>query len=72
MVTMRAKIQRIVIAEHVGVTVTLWTSIWEVLGLNLCRDTSYPEFFPWFSLVPPGKCQNRDSIRQRALFPNNF
>lgn len=39
--------------EQSCVTATIWTRIREVLGLNICWATGYPDFgFPSFSSIP--------------------
>jgi hypothetical protein len=40
--------------KHIGqgIFVTLWTSVWEVLGLNLYPDTNCPESFFFFRVFP--------------------
>jgi hypothetical protein len=46
-----------------------WTCIWEVLGLNLDQDTSYPDwdFSLWFFSVFPEKCQDSIPVRPWLL-----
>jgi hypothetical protein len=59
-------------AERVRTAVTLWSSIWEGFGLNLGRDTSYPQFLSPFSSVPPGKDRDNTSITTRSLPSRSF
>jgi hypothetical protein len=42
-----------------GRVVTLLLHIWKVPDSNLSLETSYPEV-SWFSLVPPGECQDNN------------
>jgi hypothetical protein len=43
------------VAEQAGVTVTLYTFIWEVFGMNL-RQGMASLRLSWFYSVLPGKC----------------
>jgi hypothetical protein len=44
------------LSEQVGVAVTIWTCIWEVLGSNLNHHTGYHELgIYWLASAPPGK-----------------
>jgi hypothetical protein len=60
-------------SEQGSVSVTLQTSIREVLGSNLGRDTGCPEWgvscFPTF---PSYKCQSSTSNRPRPLHFTSF
>jgi quinol-cytochrome oxidoreductase complex cytochrome b subunit len=48
---------------------TFLLCIREVPGLDLNLETGYPDWgFLWFSLVPPGKCQDR-TLNYATFFP---
>jgi hypothetical protein len=57
--------------EQVGVAVTVQTYIREVLYSNLGRDTDYPDW-GFFSSVLPVKFHNSTSIRPRSLSDSFF
>jgi hypothetical protein len=59
--------------KQVALAVTLSSCIREVLGSNLGRDISYPDWgFSCFSSVPPGKCQDSIAITPRAFPSKSF
>jgi hypothetical protein len=56
------------LTKQIGVAVKLLACIREVLGLNLSRDTSYPDRgFLWFFSVLPGKYRDITSISPQPL-----
>jgi hypothetical protein len=58
-------------SEHAGVEVTLLIYIWEVLGLNLCRDTGHLASLLLFASVRPNNAWNI-SIRQQPISSKSF
>jgi hypothetical protein len=45
--------------QQAGLTLTSWTSAWEIIDSNLVRDTAYPN---WFSSI------NKDKFREIRHF----
>jgi hypothetical protein len=67
--------------EHYGVAVKLYNTIWKVLGLNIGRDSGYPEKgSSWFSCIPPGKSgkvfrlsfNNRLNIQPKIVYISEY
>jgi hypothetical protein len=58
------------VPEKAGVTITLYTCIWQVLGSNIGRDTEYPKAFRNFPYSPHSNVGIMARLRNDYILPH--